>query len=213
MDWNQSKSKTRLVSILIFLAALVAVRAGAEDQYGSPSPQPSDVNVPNARVRRQVLVSLRDRQLAVLENGRVLRIFQVAVGADISPSPEGTFEIVSRVTNPTYYHPGTVIPAGSTNPIGPRWIGLNQKGYGIHGTNQPRSVGSAASHGCIRLRNKDVVQLFAMVRVGDTVEIRSERDEQIAQIFGAIDAGVIDAGSPVLAQAATEPSIAVRSGQ
>jgi lipoprotein-anchoring transpeptidase ErfK/SrfK len=76
------------------------------------------------------------------------------------------------------------MPAGRGNPVGTRWMGLNVKGYGIHGTNAPRSVGHATSHGCIRLRNRDVERLYAMLRVGDIVEIRGERDEEIAQVFG-----------------------------
>jgi hypothetical protein len=102
-----------------------------------------------------------------------------------------------------------VIPAGNDNPIGPRWIGLNQKGYGIHGTNQPHSVGHAASHGCIRLRNSDVVKLFEMVRTGDTVEIRAERDEQIAQIFG----GFAASDASAMAQVQREGSATIASGQ
>ena len=91
---------------------------------------------------------------------------------------------MTRVSNPTYYHPGSVIPGGKNNPVGTRWLGLNLKGYGIHGTNAPASVGRAASHGCIRLRNRDVEQLFSMLHVGDTVEIRDVRDEQTARVFG-----------------------------
>ena len=136
------------------------------------------------RVKRQVIVSVPDRKLVVMQNGAVLRVFEVAVGADVSPSPSGTFEIVRRLTEPTYYHAGVVIPAGDDNPLGPRWVGLNRKGYGIHGTNAPRSIGKAASHGCIRMRNRDIVQFFAMVSVGDTVEIHGQRDEQVAEIFG-----------------------------
>jgi lipoprotein-anchoring transpeptidase ErfK/SrfK len=136
------------------------------------------------RVKRQVIVSVPDRKLVVMQNGAVLRIFEVAVGADVTPSPSGTFEIVRRLTEPTYYHAGVVIPAGDDNPLGPRWVGLNKKGYGIHGTNAPRSIGKAASHGCIRMRNRDIVQFFAMVSVGDTVEIHGQRDEQVAEIFG-----------------------------
>jgi lipoprotein-anchoring transpeptidase ErfK/SrfK len=136
------------------------------------------------RVKRQVIVSIPDRKLVVMQNGAVLRVFEVAVGADVSPSPSGTFEIVRRLTEPTYYHAGVVIPAGDDNPLGPRWVGLNKKGYGIHGTNAPRSIGKAASHGCIRMRNRDIVQFFAMVSVGDTVEIHGQRDEQVAEIFG-----------------------------
>jgi lipoprotein-anchoring transpeptidase ErfK/SrfK len=91
---------------------------------------------------------------------------------------------VNRLAHPTYYHAGKVIPAGGENPLGTRWLGLSQKGYGIHGTNAPSSVGHAASHGCIRLRNRDVERLFAMLRVGDTVVIRGERDDHVAQVFG-----------------------------
>jgi lipoprotein-anchoring transpeptidase ErfK/SrfK len=152
---------------------------------------------PSARIPRQIVVSISDRKLAVIEDGKVLRTFPVSVGAAVSPSPTGEFQIVNRLANPTYYHPGTVIPPGDDNPIGPRWIGLSQKGFGIHGTNQPRSIGHAASHGCIRLNNRDVVQFFQMVSVGDTVSIRSERDEQIAQIFG----GVADTDTSAVAQA------------
>jgi lipoprotein-anchoring transpeptidase ErfK/SrfK len=113
----------------------------------------------------------------------VLRVFTVAVGASVSPSPTGEFQIVNRVSHPTYYHPGQVIPAGNDNPLGPRWIGLNLKGYGIHGTNVPSSIGKAASHGCIRLRNRDVEQLFEMVRPGDSVDIRAQRDDETAELF------------------------------
>jgi lipoprotein-anchoring transpeptidase ErfK/SrfK len=136
------------------------------------------------RVPRTVLVSIPDRKLAVLENGTVVAGFSISVGAEGSPSPTGEFKIVSRVTHPTYYHAGAVIPPGKDNPVGTRWIGLSEKGYGIHGTNAPRSIGRASSHGCIRLRNRDMEKLFGMLRVGDVVEIRDERDEQIAEIFG-----------------------------
>jgi lipoprotein-anchoring transpeptidase ErfK/SrfK len=138
-----------------------------------------------AQPRREVLVSIADRKLAVLRDGSVLKIFPVAVGASVSPSPAGGFQIANRVANPAYYHPGVVIPPGKDNPLGPRWIGLNKKGYGIHGTNEPGSIGKAASHGCIRLRNRDIQELFAMVMVGDIVQIRGERDQQTAEIFGA----------------------------
>ena len=134
--------------------------------------------------KRVVLVSLPDRKLAVIEDGTVIATFRVAVGADISPSPAGEFQIVSRVANPSYYRPGSVIPPGNDNPIGTRWLGLSQKGYGIHGTNAPKSIGHAASHGCIRLRNRDIERLFTLLRVGDVVQIRDERDDEIAQIFG-----------------------------
>jgi|SRR5579862_2654961 hypothetical protein len=146
-----------------------------------------------ARARRQVLVSIPDRKLAVIENGKVLRTFSVSVGAAVSPSPTGKFEIVNRLANPTYYHSGGVIPAGKNNPLGPRWVGLNKQGYGIHGTSAPGSIGKAASHGCIRMHNRDVVEFATLVNVGDPVEIRGERDEEMGRIFAGDSATVLAA--------------------
>jgi len=130
-----------------------------------------------------VIVSIPNRKLALLENGKVVRIYRVAVGKASTPSPTGAFKIVNRVTNPTYYHNGQVIAAGKGNPVGTRWMGLSAKGYGIHGTNQPNSIGKAASTGCIRMGQRDLEELFERVNVGDRVEIRGERDEQVAAIF------------------------------
>jgi hypothetical protein len=62
-------------------------------------------------------------------------------------------------------------------------MGLSQKGFGIHGTNAPRSIGKAASHGCIRMAKADLEELFELVKVGDEVEIRGEADEETAAIF------------------------------
>ena len=120
---------------------------------------------------RRVVVSLRERTLTLLENDQVVRVFPVAVGAPQSPTPVGTFTIVNRITNPTYYRPGTVIGPGPRNPLGTRWLGLDIKGYGIHGTDEPDSIGHARSHGCIRLHNNDVEQLFELLRPGDVVEL------------------------------------------
>ena len=132
---------------------------------------------------RRVVVSIPDRKLALLENDQVVGIYPVAVGASVSPSPVGTFTIVNRVSNPTYYKPGKIVGPGRANPIGTRWIGLSAKGYGIHGTDAPASIGFAKSHGCIRLRNQDVERLFEQVRTGDVVELHAERTEEIARLF------------------------------
>ena len=63
-------------------------------------------------------------------------------------------------------------------------MGLSVKGYGIHGTNEPKSIGKAASHGCIRMARKDLEEIYEMVSVGDTVELVGERNEETAQLFG-----------------------------
>ena len=136
---------------------------------------------------RRLVVSIPDRKLALIENDAIVGVFQVAVGAPDSPTPAGTFIIVNRVPNPTYYKPGKVVGPGRANPLGTRWIGLNEKGYGIHGTDQPRSIGFARSHGCIRLRNHDVERLFDRVRAGDIVEFHAERTAEITRLFGTQD--------------------------
>lgn len=135
---------------------------------------------------RRVVVSIPDRKAALLEDGRISRIYAVAVGAPVSPSPIGVYQIVQRVPNPAWYRPGKVVPPGGNNPLGTRWLGLNLKGYGIHGTNNPGSIGRRASHGCIRMRNRDVEELFEKLQAGDVVELRGERDPEINQIFSAV---------------------------
>ena len=62
-------------------------------------------------------------------------------------------------------------------------MGLSAAGYGIHGTNAPRSIGKAASHGCIRMRQRDVEELFELVGVGATVELHGERPPTVARIL------------------------------
>lgn len=138
-----------------------------------------------ARAPRKIVVSIPDRKLAVVEADRVIRIFPTAVGAPKSPSPTGSFTIVQRLVDPTWYGKGKVVAPGKNNPIGTRWLGLSAKGYGIHGTNNPASIGHNASHGCIRLRNHDIEALFEMVAMGDEVELIGERTAETAEIFGA----------------------------
>ena len=171
-------------AILLALLGLMTVPGSSQN---APAHATAARRAPHAR--RVILVSIPDRKLALLEDGRILKIYRVAVGAKVSPSPIGEFEVINRIPNATYYHEGVVIPAGDDSPIGTRWIGLNNQHYGIHGTNDPRSVGRLASHGCIRLRNRDVEQLFKLVRVGDKVQIRADRDDELAEIFGSDSVG------------------------
>lgn len=131
----------------------------------------------------QILISIPDRKLVLLEDGKVKKIYSIAVGKEATPSPTGTFHIASRVMNPTWYGPHVVVPPGKKNPLGTRWMGLGFKGYGIHGTNAPRSIGKAASHGCIRMRIQDVEELFGMVSAGDEVDLFGERNDQIAKVL------------------------------
>jgi len=172
------------------LRSLVAVALVATAEALCQERQAASQSNPEVRQRR-VVVSIPDRKLALIENGRVVKIYPTAVGAAASPTPSGTYRIAQRVANPTWYGPDKVVGPGKDNPVGTRWLGLSRKGYGIHGTNNPRSIGKRASHGCVRMRNSDVEDLFARVTVGDVVELHGERDAELAQIFdttGAVPA-------------------------
>ena len=135
-------------------------------------------------VARRIVVSIPDRKLAVIDAGKVVKVYPTAVGAVASPSPAGKYTIVTRLTAPTWYYKGKVVGPGKSNPLGTRWLGLSVAGYGIHGTNVPTSIGHNASHGCIRMRNQDVEELFEMVSVGDEVELYGERTAELNDIFG-----------------------------
>ena len=133
---------------------------------------------------RRLVISIPDRKVALVEDGRVVKVYPVAVGKPTTPSPRGVFHIASRVQHPTWYQPGKVVGPGPANPLGTRWMGLGFKGYGIHGTNMPLSIGKAASHGCIRMRNRDVEDLFNRVEVGDEVELLTKVSADLANAFG-----------------------------
>ncbi len=160
--------------------------------------------------QRLIVVSLQDRKLALVEDGQVRKIYKVAVGKPSTPSPMGTFTIERRVANPVYQHDGKTVQPGAGNPVGTRWMGLNIRGYGIHGTNAPETIGKAASHGCIRMAKADLEELYELVAVGDTVELIGRRNEDTAQLFGGIEK---PAETPVMtsqsAASAQQPIIAV----
>ncbi|PYP82281.1 MAG: L,D-transpeptidase [Candidatus Angelobacter sp. Gp1-AA117] len=193
------------VVILFWVLALAALSQAAHGQDLKPATQQKPMSVQKISAKPQtattqkqakqtspeeqattrlIVISIPDRQLALIVDGEVVKVYPIAVGKESTPSPEGEFTIITRTEDPTYYHEGKVIPPGKNNPLGTRWMGLSLKGYGIHGTNAPKSIGKAASHGCIRMAKKNLEELFTLVKVGDAVTIRSERDELVAQVFG-----------------------------
>jgi len=166
------EDQVRKLATLSTVLLVAAAEAMAQDKQSSAS--------------RRVVVSIPDRKLAVLESGRVVKIYSTAVGTPATPSPSGSYQIVQRIPDPTWYTKGKIVPPGKANPLGTRWLGLSVKGYGIHGTNRPSSIGHNASHGCIRMRNRDVEELFEMVAVGDPVELFNERTPELDAIFGTV---------------------------
>jgi lipoprotein-anchoring transpeptidase ErfK/SrfK len=112
-------------------------------------------------------------------NNDVWREFAVATGQAIYPTPTGRFDIVVKQENPWWYPPTqdswaaglSPVPPGPNNPLGTRWMGLSAPGIGIHGTDEPGSIGWNASHGCIRMQVPDAEWLYGHVKIGTTVFI------------------------------------------
>lgn len=108
----------------------------------------------------RIIVDLSDFQLHLLDGNIVIRTFPVAIGKMATQSPPGNYTIVNKQPNPG-------------GPFGAYWLGLSKPHYGIHGTNDPSSIGRSVSHGCIRMYNEDVVELAALVPIHTRVTIRN----------------------------------------
>jgi len=125
-----------------------------------------------------ITVDKRNFRLRLFKRGRVVKTYGVAVGLPAYPTPSGLFAIQNKQVNPTWSVPnspwagelaGTTVQGGTAaNPLKARWMGI-VNGVGIHGTGEEYSIGSRASHGCIRMRVADVIDLFRRVPVGTPV--------------------------------------------
>ncbi|CEG27289.1 L,D-transpeptidase family protein [Bacillus sp. B-jedd] len=113
-----------------------------------------------ATIPYQIDVSVKKRTLALYKDGRFIKIYPIAVGKMLTATPEGEYVIVNRQPNPG-------------GPFGVMWLSLSKAGYGIHGTNNPSSIGKSVSHGCIRMHNRDVLELASMVPNGTRVRIHN----------------------------------------
>ena len=116
------------------------------------------IKAPLLRAPLNIVISRRAKTLSLYSNSNLIKSYPVAIGKPSTPTPVGTFTIVNKQLNPG-------------GPFGTRWMGLSKPHYGIHGTNNPASIGTAASNGCIRMYNRDVEDLFNRVRVGTVVRI------------------------------------------
>ena len=153
---------------------------------------PTAATAQPATSNRALVLDRRKRLVSLLENGQVLRQFPVAVGMPGWETPVGSFKVTNKTENPIWEHPerGTHTPAGPTNPLGSRWIGFHQdcqgrRGWdgeqmldvkgcvvaGFHGTPHRWTVGQALSHGCVRLYDEHVRQLFEFVSLGTPVTV------------------------------------------
>lgn len=137
----------------------------------------------HSNAKLSIHVGVKDEMLEVLADGKVAAAFPVTVGSQQTASPIGNWTVRAIAKMPNFrYDPlmlnkgergsnAHLLPPGPNNPVGVLWIALNKKGIGIHGTNDPDSIGRNASHGCIRLANWDVVKLAELVKPGVPVTV------------------------------------------
>lgn len=132
-------------------------------------------------ISEKINVYLGDFTLQLLSpDGKLIKKYPIACGSPYYPTPPGDYFVREKVYYPAWYPPPSPwakgakpIPPGPGNPLGTRWIGLNAEIVGIHGTPSSWSIGSASSHGCIRMYISDVEELFELVSVGTPVSIYS----------------------------------------
>ena len=136
-----------------------------------------------AFANRRIIIDTVERTLEIREKNTLIYEFPITPGSTKLPAPKGMWKILGIATLPWFRHDEGVLnhgirtndyfnlPPGPNNPVGILWMGLNKPGIGIHGTNNPETIGRAGSHGCIRTANWDAAKIKDLVTVGDVVGI------------------------------------------
>ena len=144
----------------------------------APQPRYDEQPVKPAPLPVRLVIQLSKRRVTVYRGAAPVKTYAIAVGKPGWETPKGTYQVKQMFRNPTWIHPlkkGITIPGGDPeNPLGRFWIGFWTDGknwIGFHGTPNPGSVGTAASHGCIRMYNKDIEELFQKVSLGTEVKV------------------------------------------
>ncbi len=155
---------------MLFLC-LIAVTANAASEY--------------------IIVNKSYHLLFVIKNQTVTETIPVTIGSGgENKTPAGEFKITSRVLNPKWYFEGKVYPPYVKDPkngLGMCWMGISLPSYGIHGTNEPFSPGRNRSHGCVRMNNKDILNLCKESFIGETVKIEEGEQNGISQSLKAVN--------------------------
>lgn len=128
-----------------------------------------------------IVINKTKKILTVYNKGEVYKKYPVALGKSKTPTPNHKFTIINKAKNPRWggmsgkYKP--IKGGASNNPLGKRWLGLStekHRGYGIHGNSSPFSIGEYVSHGCIRMINQDVEELYKFIPIKTSVWIGTE---------------------------------------
>lgn len=140
-----------------------------------------------------VIVNKTTNEMAFVNENRIQTVVNVATGKTEELTPEGIFTITVKATNP-YYRKKDILGGSPENPLGTRWIGFDAEEtdgriYGIHGTNQPESIGKNVSNGCIRMQNEAIESLYDIIPLGTKiVVVKSNKSfEEIAREHHALE--------------------------
>ncbi len=135
----------------------------------------------NKKIKDMIVIRTHKRVLEFYQNGKFKKLYKVAVGKN-GWRVYGKFWVRKKVVWPDWVptkrikeeNPNLpdIVYGGPKNPLGARALYLGYSAVRIHGTNNPKSIGKAVSHGCFRMRNKDIIELYNMVKVGTPVYIR-----------------------------------------
>ena len=165
------------------VAALKDTKPAAPSQGEGGTGADSKKTAGEAQAQPSVRVSIAEKMLEVRDGKRVVAAFPITPGSDRIPSPPGSWKVKGVARLPDFRYDekllkegkrgedSVLIPPGPNNPVGVVWIALNRDGIGIHGTDEPDTIGRSASHGCIRLANWDAARLIGWVKSGVAVTI------------------------------------------
>lgn len=144
-----------------------------------PAVAASNNTQPPIAVVVNLVLKLKEKKVYVYKGDKLVTKYPVAIGKKGWETPTGEWQVMEKIVNPawTSFKTGEVLAPGKENPLGSRWIGFwtdGQDVIGFHGTPNVKSIGTAASHGCVRMLNRDVKALFPLVKVGTTVKVVDE---------------------------------------
>lgn len=164
----------------------------AANEMGDDANEPSEEKVPNESEGKgapaaagdlTIRVDSATKMLSVYQGDRVVAAYPVSIGSEQTKSPMGDWKVRGVAKMPTFRYDEKVLnegerskdfkmlPPGPNSPVGVIWIALNKKAIGVHGTDDPGSIGRASSHGCVRMANWDIVRLAPKVKNGMPVSI------------------------------------------
>lgn len=176
---GQRRSHLMLIVLSLLTAGLLASCLSAEastSATGSAVVQPEDMAAMGEAEAVRIVLRLSDRRVFLYKGETIANSYPVAVGTAATPTPQGAFEVSKLVIEPVWQSPwtGEMHPPGPDSALGLRWIGFfaDESGaFGFHGTPTLDSIGKAASNGCVRMRNEDIVALFDQVKIGTPVVV------------------------------------------